>query len=159
MRTCARKVPLAFWLPVLFLCLAPAQAVAQAVVPVRGIDFGLLMPGTAETVTVRDAWRRGEARIEATGAVEIRILLPAELTASGAPGTVPLRFQEGDAAIVFPKTGKVTLFDPRQPLRISIPASQKYVTLYLGGTATPPADQAAEEYSAPFVVVVSISNT
>jgi hypothetical protein len=153
-----QKITTASWMLVLAFLLAPVEGRSQSIVPVRGLEFGLLLPGAAETVSIQDAWRRGEVRIEGSGTVEIRLVLPAGLTSSTG-GDVPLLFQGGDAAVYYPKSGKLTVFDPRQPLRINIPPGHGMVTLYLGGTAAPAPEQAAELYSAAFVVVVSLAST
>ncbi|MDP9349870.1 MAG: hypothetical protein M3P24_12140 [Gemmatimonadota bacterium] len=153
-----QKIAGSFRMFILAFLLAPVEGHSQAIVPVRGLEFGLLLPGVTARVSVRDAWRRGEVRIEGSGTMEIKLVLPSDL-ASSTGGGVPLLFQGGDAAIYYPKTGRLTVFDPRQPLRITIPPAHEMVMLYLGGTAAPRSEQAAEVYSAGFVVVVSVTNT
>ena len=128
---------------------------ATAVTPVQSLDFGLLVPALAEQVTVQQSWRRAEVRLEGNGQLEIRIMLPTDLT-STAGSTIPLSFRAGDGAYVLDGSTQLSFFDPTRPVRINMKTGG--AQLLLGGTATPAATQAAGNYGATVVVVLAPSS-
>ncbi|HEX9950502.1 MAG TPA: hypothetical protein VGB53_01940 [Rubricoccaceae bacterium] len=133
--------------------LGPAlPAAAQAVVPVQGLTFGLLLPGVPETVGPDDVWRRAEVRVEGSGPVEVRFLLPDALHAGGAR----LPFRLGEATVSIGDAPPVP-FDPAAPLRVTIPPAIGSITFYVGGTATA-STQNAGAYEATLSVVATATD-
>jgi len=133
---------------------AAAQAALSAVQP---LDFGTLLPGLSETVTVQDAWRRAEVKITGAGNFDLRLILPTALTSRDG-ARIPLVFRSGDGAIQA-KNGKLTPFDPNVTERFKIPPGHGEATLLVGGTAATTAAQRAGEYTATVVVVLSSTDT
>ena len=158
--------PIGLPIAVAFLLLAPRPSAAQgggggagatAVYAVQAMQFGLLVPSVAERVTIQQGWRRGEVRLEGTGNLEIRIVLPTQLQ-SGAGATIPLTFVDGDAGYQLDGSATVTPFDPNQIVRINLKKNVPGARLFLGGTATPAATQAAGSYSGTIVVLFAPPN-
>ena len=82
------------------------------------------------------------------------MVLPTEMTApSGA--TLPLSFGGGDAAVMVGTAGTLEVFDPNAGTAIRLNRTANVAFLYLGGSAVPPADQAAGAYSANITVLVA----
>jgi spore coat protein U-like protein len=137
------------------LVLGGTGARAQSAAAVQDLNFGTLLPGVSQNVAVTSALSRGHFTLDNVGGatLEILFLLPTGL-ASAEGATLPLSFQNGDAALVL-KGGKTTLFDPRSPFTAKVPAGQSPAQVYLGGTASPGTNQAAGVYSATVTLVVS----
>ena len=131
---------------------APAQAPSSAVV-VQPLDFGQILPGLTETVTVLDAWRRAEVQLEGAGSLDVKLVLPDALVSSSG-ARIPLVFRNGDAAVEY-KNGRSAPFDPALPQRIHIPPGHAQATLVVGGSAATGPGQVAGEYNATIVVVIS----
>lgn len=137
---------------------APAAAQGPASLSaVQPLNFGELLPGLSETVTVQDAWRRAEIRIDGAGNFDLRLVLPTAL-ASRSGARIPLVFRSGDGAIRG-KNGKLSPFDPNVTERFKIPPGHGEATLLIGGTASTTASQRAGEYTATVVVVLSSTDT
>lgn len=141
-------------LALLILVAGAGRAGAQAsLTSMQALDFGQILPGLAETVTVGDAWRRAEVRLEGGGSFDVRLVLPQALV-SREGARIPLVFRDGDAAIQVKNRTRVS-FDPNQSQRVHIPPGQGEALVYLGGTAATTSGQRAGQYSATVVVVVS----
>jgi hypothetical protein len=141
----------------------PAAAGAQApgsveIFPVQDLRFGTLPTGAAGGVDPRDASRRAELEIRGKGEYLLEVLLPAEM-ASPAGFTFPLGFNGGDGVLQWLKSGLEQPLDPTLPYPLDIPAQEKGVRVFLGGTALPPRDQPPGLYSASITVRVTYLGT
>ena len=134
---------------------------AQATVSVTlsGLAFGVLMPGVPTAIAPTDAARRAEGQLAGTGAVDLRFVLTTVLTALDGT-TLPLRFANGDAAVLEGQKRNPDLFDPNVTYRLRFNPSINGGTarVFLGGTASPPAAQPAGLYSATVSLVITSPN-
>jgi len=137
--------------------LAVAHAQAASVSPVQGLSFGLLLPGTPETVTVDDAMRRGVVALSGTGQLDVTYVLPASLL-SPEGGTLPISFSAESAGLLASAGGAAAPINPQQLLRVQL-MSDRVLHLVLGGTARPATTQRAGHYSARIVIIVSQPGT
>ena len=133
------------------------QPFATAVTTVQPLQFGQLVPALTEQVTIGEAWRRGELRLEGSGNLEVRMVLPTQMTSMNG-GVIPLAFALGDGGVLLDGTTQVTAFDPNQTVRVNFKKNAPGASLFLGGRATPAATQAAGSYSATVVVVLAPNN-
>lgn len=132
---------------------AASPAEAQSLAASQPLDFGQLLPGRPEVVTVDDAWRRAEVKMVTSGNVDIRLVVPTALTTpQGAQ--IPLTFRLGDGAVLY-RNSRVATFDPNQSVRVRIPPGHGEASILVGGTATPSPSQPAGVYRATLVVVVT----
>ena len=136
----------------------PNPPIATAVTMVQPLQFGQLVPALTEQVTVGEAWRRGELRLEGSGNLEVRVVLPTQMVSSITGATIPLAFALGDGGVLVDGTTQVTAFDPNQTVRVNFKKTVTGASLFLGGRATPAATQAAGGYSATIVVVLAPNN-
>jgi uncharacterized protein DUF4402 len=121
---------------------------ALTATPVRALDFGSTFGGIARTVLPTDV-TSGEVAFGGGPNAEITITftsLPASLTG---PGTaIPLTYGTSAAATNPAGTrAGATTFDPSAPRTVRLNNSTGLLSLYLGGTVTPPANQAAGTYT------------
>jgi hypothetical protein len=130
---------------------------AAAVSAVQPLDFGELLPGIPEKVTVDDAWRRAEVSLVASGNLTIRVVVPAALVSRDG-STIPLSFRFGDGAVMH-RNGRIATFDPNQPVRVRIPPGHGAASVLVGSTANASSTQPAGVYTATMVVVVSPTDT
>ena len=148
-------------LTALLLVWRPAIAVAHAqaatVSPVQGLSFGLLLPGTPETVSLDDAARRGVVALAGSGPLDVTFVLPAALE-SPEGGSLPVSFSTVSAGLLSSTGGIAAPFNPQQLLRVQL-SPDRVMHLVLGGTARPPATQRAGHYTARIVVIVSQPGT
>lgn len=135
----------------------PTPPVATAVTMIQPLQFGLLVPAVTEQVGVGEAWRRGELRLEGSGNLEIRLVLPTQMV-SMTGAAIPLTFALGDGGVLIDGTTQVTAFDPNQTVRVNFRKGVTGASLFLGGRATPAATQPAGGYSATIVVVLAPNN-
>src|SRR5687767_1019225 len=136
----------------------PNPPIATAVTMVQPLQFGQLVPALAEQVSVGEAWRRGELRLEGSGNLQVRFVLPTDMVNSMTGATIPLTFALGDGGVMVDGTTQVTAFDPNQTVRVNFKKNVTGASLFLGGRATPGTTQAAGGYSATIVVVLSPNN-
>lgn len=133
------------------------QARALTASVVRNLGFGTILAGTPVTVATSDAVATAEVQLRGTqrAQVELVFTLPAALTGPG--GTIPLTF--GPSAAGYSAAQSIANqvpFDPRSPYR-DVLANNGRASVYLGGTATPAAQQAPGTYTG--VVQLSIRYT
>ena len=133
------------------------QPVATAVTMVQPLQFGTLVPAITEQVTIGEAWRRGELRLEGSGNLEIRMVLPTQMT-STTGAVIPLTFALGDGGVLLDGTTQVTAFDPNQTVRVNFRKNAPGASLFLGGRALPATTQPAGSYRATVVVVLAPNN-
>lgn len=129
----------------------PAQAVVQTALTaatVQGLDFGSTFGGIARTVLPTDV-TSGEVAFTGGSNAEITITftaLPATLTGPGTP--IPLTYGANAAATNAAGTrAGATTFDPSVARTVRLNNTTGLLSLYLGGTVTPPANQAAGTYT------------
>ncbi|HUH12165.1 MAG TPA: hypothetical protein VMK65_03610 [Longimicrobiales bacterium] len=152
------------------LCLALSLSYAWGPAPLQGqaggggggltlsavqpLSYGLLTAGDPDAVTVDDVVRRGELELKGKGQMEIMMVLPASmLSPEGAE--IDLDFRFGDAGLQLKRAAGVTLFDPTVSYSFFLDSKDSPARIFLGGLASPAADQAAGEYSAQITVIVA----
>lgn len=136
---------------------AVAGAQTVSVSPVQGLSFGLLLPGTPETVTLDDAMRRGVVALAGAGQLDVTFVLPTALL-SPEGGSLPVSFSAVSAGLLASAGSAATPVNPQQLLRVQL-ASDRVLHLVLGGTARPASTQRAGHYSARIVIIVSQPGT
>ena len=136
---------------------AAASAQAVSVSPVQGLSFGLLLPGTPETVTLDDVARRGVVALAGSASLDVTFVLPTALL-SPEGGSLPLSFSPVSAGLLASAGGAATPLNPQQLLRVQL-APDRVMHLVLGGTAHPAAGQRAGHYTGRVVVIVSQPGT
>lgn len=135
----------------------PGVGTTPTVASEQSLTFGTMMPGVVETVAVTDAWRRARIRIDGSGTYSVRFIVPATLTSSSG-ATIPLTFGATDAAYNTQKSSALTTFDPQFGSKVSLTAGGGTVWIYLGGVASPAAQQTAGPYSATVTIVIAPPN-
>lgn len=134
-----------------------AHAQAVTVNPVQGLSFGLLLPGTTETVSLDDVARRGVVALVGSGSLDVTFVLPSALL-SPEGGSLPLSFSTASAGLLATAGGTAMPLNPQQLLRVQL-ASDRVMHLVLGGTAHPTAGQRAGHYAGRIVVIVTQPGT
>jgi hypothetical protein len=127
-----------------------------AVLPVQGLRFGTLLPGTTFVVTPLDAARRATLELVGGGHVTLEFDLPAALEAG--EQRLPLRFGAGGGLIVFPRSNRTIEFDPTIPVSFNVPPGHGGASVYLGGAAEPRAGQWPGVYSGTVTVRIVVAN-
>lgn len=117
----------------------------------------MLAPGLSTAVHPLDSQRRAVLELRGSGSVTVTFRLPEGMVQEGG-GVLPLRFGQMDGRVEFARGNRVVEFDPRQPLSLHIPAGTEGAVIYLGGTATPTANQPPGNYSAGISAQVVIAN-
>ncbi len=147
---------IAAWCALLF---APVAASAQlSVFPVQDLAFGQLQAGISSTITVDDAARRAEFDIRGSGTYTLNVILPTQMVSSQGK-LLPLSFNSTSGRYRWPRLGWNFNFDPATPTTVWIPFWETGVTVYLGGTASPGANQPPGLYTATITVQISNSGT
>lgn len=128
-----------------------AQAIVQtalAASTVRGLDFGATFGGIARTVLPTDV-TSGEVTLTGGANAEVAVTftsLPATLTGPGAP--IPLAYGAGAGAHNTAGTrAGATTFDPSVGATTRLNNSTGLLSVYVGGTVTPAANQVAGTYT------------
>ncbi len=136
---------------------APAQQGGAGASVVKQLEFGTLLPGMPEVITVNDVLRRAEVVVGGTGAVDVRLILPTEMV-SPTGARVPLYFGTADAAWSQGPSVTPTPFNPHEVKRVTLAPGRPDVRIYLGGTARVPADQLPGPYTATVTILVTRPN-
>ncbi len=149
---------------VLLVALAPAAmaqgtasdditATANVLVPIdvsgsNDLDFGNVVPGTAKSVAYSDP-TGGSFLVSGTGGAEVSLsftALPTNLV-NGA-NNLPISFAGTDAGHnTANNAGAATSFDPAAGATTNIGAAPAELYVWIGGTVTPGATQAAGTYT------------
>ena len=141
------------------LLLSGSPVEAQRALSIRGrsdLTFGTVLRGVPTSVVAPSpesgAWSvRGEPQAE----VQVVLTLPANLI-NETGQTMPATFGATDGAFgSHPQGSGAQSFDPRLPLVVVIERNSGQLFVFLGGTATPSATQAAGTYVAPITLTVS----
>src|SRR5215212_4619687 len=129
----------------------PAQAVVQTALTattVRGLDFGSTFGGITRTVLPTDV-TSGEVTLTGGANAEVAVTftsLPATLTGPGAP--IPLAYGAGAAASNTAGTrAGATTFDPSVGTTTRLNNATGLLSVYVGGTVAPAANQVAGTYT------------
>jgi len=124
---------------------------------IRSLTFGVLLAGVNKTVLRTDVVNGGQLDISGPGraSVLLTFTLPASMTGP-AGATLPLSFGSNDGGWSPPQQiGTQTAFDPRVPFTAPLDQNGK-VSVYLGGTAKPTANQKAGSYSGTITLTVVV---
>ena len=119
--------------------------------------FGRLLPGLMTTVSPLDP---GAATFEIYGIkgteISLEWLLPMDLVGESSGALLPVTF--GSMSAAYSSTNLAVdalLFDPALPVNAFIDEREKAL-VWIGGTVTPPFGGAADRYSAPITLIVSV---
>jgi hypothetical protein len=136
----------------LFLAASFARsAAAQSLLPVQGLTFGVLQPGSAGTVSPDD---QGRAVIDVVGSGTFSILFASPPFLASAQGhTIPLEFNSGDALLRW-KNGSEFPLVVGGVTDVNVPRGQTPSVIHIGGTALPGAAQAPGTYTATLVLQI-----
>jgi hypothetical protein len=134
---------------------APARG-QVSVAARRAIDWGTLAAGTDTRIDPRDADRRGEIELAATGPNEVRVSFPSFLI-SPKGDRIPVAFRTGDVLVIYARTGVVLVPDPGLPFSVDVTPATGDATVWIGGTATPVARPHPGRYEATITVVTLAS--
>lgn len=149
----------------LVLCLAALAAwatpgAAQRPVTVQGarsLTFGTLLAGVNKSVLRTDAINGGQLDISGPGRASVLLTFTLPTTMAGPAGaTLPISFGSNDGGWSPPQQiGTQTGFDPRAPFTAPLDQNGK-VSVYLGGTAKPTANQKAGSYTGTITLTVVV---
>jgi len=120
------------------------------------LDFGTLFSGTPTRVSRFDALRAGQFELRGFKNSEVRVDLGLPAALTGPKGAkVPLQFAAGDGGYARDGViGTATPFDPRSAL-VTMLSGTGRLYLFLGGTASPAARQAAGVYAGTVTVTIA----
>ena len=134
-----------------------AQGKPLTVTGVRGVTFGAVLPGVPRVVLRTDPANSGQFDIKGPkgGPVLLSFVLPLRMTGpSGA--LMPITFGASDAGFSSTASiGSQVGFDPRQPTTVTFPNNGN-VSVFVGATANPTANQRAGAYTATIVLNVTV---
>ena len=123
----------------------------------RSLSFGTLLAGVNKSVLRTDPINGGQ--LDISGPKNVQVLLTFTLPASmtGPVGaTLPLSFGSTDGGWSPPQqVGTQVSFDPRLPFTAPLDQNGK-VSVYLGGTAKPTANQKAGSYTGTITLTVVV---
>ena len=124
--------------------------------PQQALDFGVLIGGVPEVVLPNDALRAAQVHVTGEGLSELLVsfLLPSGLAGPGG-AMVPLSFGPGAAG--YSPDGNIdaqAAFDPDLSEVFALPRNGRG-TIYLGGTALPPAQVPSGTYTASITLTIS----
>lgn len=123
----------------------------------RSLTFGSLLAGVNKTVLRTNVVNGGQLDISgpSRATVLLTFTLPASMTGP-AGATLPLSFGSNDGGWSPPQQiATQTGFDPRVPYTAPLDQNGK-VSVYLGGTAKPTANQKAGSYSGTITLTVVV---
>jgi hypothetical protein len=123
-----------------------------AITPVNALRFGQLIAGVAEPVAPSEVLQRGHFVIEGRRQLNLRLVLPTTLrTASGA--VIPVVFRSSDGIVAL-ENSPLVVFDPNTTVSVPFRPNRDMAQVYLGGVASPAANQAAGSYSATVTILL-----
>lgn len=123
----------------------------------RSVAFGALLAGVNKSVLRTDAINGGQLDISGPKNVQVMLTftLPSSMTGP-AGATLPLSFGSNDGGWSPPQQiGTQIGFDPRVPFTAPLDQNGK-VSVYLGGTAKPAANQKAGSYTGTITLTVVV---
>lgn len=122
----------------------------------QDLSFGDLIPGVSTTVLPTDPVSAARIEIRGQGRSDVLVdfLLPPELSGGGG-AAVPLDFPAGSGGYSRDESVEgQTSFDPNSAPVVTLPSNGRG-TVFLGGTAAPPAATPAGTYSATLTLTLS----
>lgn len=125
-------------------------AAALTAANVQNLAFGTVISGFPRTIATTDAVNAGIVRFTGGASAEVAVsftALPANLT-SGA-NTLPISYASGYSAT---QTGSQTSFTPASGVTTRLDATSGLLFVFVGGTVTPGASQAAGAYTGTVTV-------
>jgi len=134
-----------------------AQAKPLTVTGVRGLTFGAVFPGVPRVVTRTDAANSGQLDIKGPNRslVLLTFILPLRMTGP-AGAQLPLTFSSSDAGYSQSQAiGSQVGFDPRQSFTAAL-SNNGRGTVFVGGTASPAANQRAGSYTGTLTLTVTV---
>ena len=140
-----------------FAGLAGSPAVAQgpsgaAITPIQGLGFGQLIAGVPEVVPPTDVMQRASFAIEGDRKMNLQLTLPTILrSVSGA--VIPLAFGSSDGILAL-QNRPSAVFNPNTGVAVNFNKNRDVGQVYLGGVASPTANQAAGNYSATVTIIL-----
>jgi hypothetical protein len=132
-----------------------AQGKPLTVTGVRGLTFGVVLPGVPMTISRTNAASSGQFDISAAknSPIQLSFTLPSAMTGP-AGATMPLVFGGSDAGYSSPETITSQVgFDPKQPFVTTLDKNGR-AAVFLGGTAVPAPSQRAGSYTATLTLTV-----
>lgn len=123
---------------------------------VRGIAFGMVIPGIPQPVARTDAMRSAQFDIMGPNRsdVVVTFTLPTALAAPGG-GMVPIDFGPSSAGYSQSQAiGNQIAFDPSQPFAATL-GNNGRGSVFLGATLQPAASTPAGDYSAPITLTLA----
>lgn len=135
-------------------------ALAQRPLTVQGtrsLAFGTLLAGVSKSVLRTDAINGGQLDISGPKNVQVMLTFTLPSIMTGPAGaTLPLSFGSTDGGWSPPQQiGTQVGFDPRVPFTAPLDQNGK-VSVYLGGTAQPAANQRAGSYVGTITLTVVV---
>ncbi|HEY3280119.1 MAG TPA: hypothetical protein VGJ83_06365 [Gemmatimonadales bacterium] len=134
-----------------------AQGKPVTVTGIRGVTFGVVLPGVALVIMRTDPANSGQLDIKGPnrGQVQLTFTLPSAMTGP-AGAQMPLVFGSSDAGYSQSQAiGGQIGFDPKQPFTASLSNSGR-ASVFVGGTANPVANQRAGTYTATITLTVTL---
>jgi len=124
---------------------------------IRSLTFGSLLAGVNKSVLRTDALNGGQLDISGPKNVNVLLTFTLPVTMAGPAGaTLPLSFGSNDGGWSPPQqVGTQTGFDPRVPYTAPLDQNGK-VSVFLGGTAKPTANQKAGSYTGTITLTVVV---
>lgn len=123
---------------------------------VRGIGFGMVIPGIPQPVASTDPMRSAEFDIMGPnrGSLLLSFTLPTVLTSPGG-GAMPIVFGPSSAGYSSSQAiGNQVAFDPSQPYTAALGNTGRG-SVFLGATLQPAASTPAGDYSAPITITLA----
>jgi len=124
---------------------------------VRSLTFGTLLAGVNKSVLRTDAINGGQLDVSGPSRASVLLTFTLPVTMAGPAGaTLPISFGSNDGGWSPPQQiGTQTGFDPRVPFNAPLDQNGK-VSVYLGGTAKPTANQKAGSYTGTITLTVVV---
>jgi hypothetical protein len=134
-----------------------AQGKPLTVTGVRGVTFGVVIPGVALVITRTDPANSGQLDIKGPNRsqVQLTFALPSAMTGPGG-AQMPLVFGSSDAGYSQSQSIASQIgFDPKQPFTATL-SNNGRGSVFVGGTANPAANQRAGSYTATITLTVTV---
>src|SRR5690606_23160431 len=144
-RTGARPISIVVWCTAVLALAGVARPVsAQSLLPVQGLHFGVLQPGTTLRISPDDPGR-AFVDVVGSGKFSLQLMVPSFMvSAQGAQ--MPLDILPGDAVIRW-RNGSTHGLTPGGTTAINLPKGQAPGVIHIGGSARPGAAQPPGSYS------------
>jgi hypothetical protein len=135
-----------------------SPATAQITVSgVRNLAFGVVVGGIATLVLPSDPVKSGKFQLQSSNGTRVRLQFTLPNRLNGPAGaTMPLSFGATDA-ILSGNAGNNNLvtFNPSNPQNVQVVPSTPII-VFLGGTVSPPANQAFGAYANTITLTVTV---